>query len=197
AHRVAGVVGLMMCHVLGARGPSALRHAAHLGIAMQLTNICRDVVEDWERGRMYLPDDILSETGAPKLAAHLGGPLERSHGPALAGALRKLLALADQYYCSGDAGLPALPSRAAFAVRAARLVYADIGRNLARRDFDVFAGRAVVSQTRKLTLVARAAVEELGARCWAFLRRAKPRGLADVRPLPRPADPEGSFLLDD
>ena len=57
-YRVAGVVGLMMCHVLGVRdavGARALHHAAHLGIAMQLTNICRDVAEDWERNRLYIP----------------------------------------------------------------------------------------------------------------------------------------------
>jgi hypothetical protein len=111
--------------------------------------------------------------------------------------LRKLLALADKYYRSGDAGLRALPGRPAFAVRSARLVYAEIGRTLARRDFDVFAVRAVVSRPKKLALVARAAVEELGARGWAFLRRAKPAALAGVRPVPRHADPEGSFLLDD
>ncbi|HEY6551894.1 MAG TPA: phytoene/squalene synthase family protein, partial [Vicinamibacteria bacterium] len=49
-YRVAGTVGLMMCHVMGVADPRALRHAAHLGMAMQLTNISRDVMEDWGRG---------------------------------------------------------------------------------------------------------------------------------------------------
>ncbi len=50
-YRVAGTVGLMMCHVLGVKDDRALIHAAHLGMAMQLTNVCRDVIEDWERGQ--------------------------------------------------------------------------------------------------------------------------------------------------
>ena len=69
AYRVAGVVGLMMCHVMSLRGERALVHAAHLGIAMQLTNICRDVAEDWRRGRLYLPAELLARHGAKDLAA--------------------------------------------------------------------------------------------------------------------------------
>ena len=73
-YRVAGTVGLMMCHVLGLRHDRALPRAVHLGIAMQLTNICRDVAEDWQLGRLYLPADMLAEEGAPDLAGSLGGP---------------------------------------------------------------------------------------------------------------------------
>ncbi len=74
AYRVAGVVGLMACHVLGVRDDDALVPAAHLGIAMQLTNVCRDVAEDWQRGRLYLPDDLLARHGAGGLMALLDGP---------------------------------------------------------------------------------------------------------------------------
>ncbi|HEX7663167.1 MAG TPA: phytoene/squalene synthase family protein, partial [Polyangiaceae bacterium] len=59
AYRVAGVVGLLLCHVMGLRDPRALPRAAHLGIAMQLTNICRDVEEDLADGRSYLPIETL------------------------------------------------------------------------------------------------------------------------------------------
>ena len=73
--RVAGTVGLMMCHVLGVQEEVAVRHAAHLGMAMQLTNICRDVAEDWERGRLYIPDPLLDECGAAGLrAGHSAAP---------------------------------------------------------------------------------------------------------------------------
>ncbi|MFT3697943.1 MAG: phytoene/squalene synthase family protein [Kofleriaceae bacterium] len=98
--RVAGVVGLMMTHVFGIADDRALVNAAHLGIAMQLTNICRDVKEDRERGRVYVPP---GETTA------------------------SLLARADEYYRSGDRGIRDLPWRAGLAVRAARNIYSAIG----------------------------------------------------------------------
>ena len=62
-YRVAGVVGLMMCHVLGVRCDAALTNAAHLGMALQLTNISRDVLEDWQRGRVYVPRELLRAVG--------------------------------------------------------------------------------------------------------------------------------------
>jgi 15-cis-phytoene synthase len=136
--RVAGVVGLMMCHVMGVRDAKALRHAAHLGMAMQLTNICRDVREDWEQhGRLYLPEDVLVARG-PR------------------GAVAKLIEESERYYRSGDAGLPSLSFRCALAVCTARLVYAAIGRRLARRDYDVTRGRVVVPSLRKLYLLLKA-----------------------------------------
>jgi phytoene synthase len=156
-YRVAGVVGLMMCHVMGVADDRALQHATHLGIGMQITNICRDVVEDWERGRLYLPADMLARHGARDLAAHLGGPLPVSAAPALAATVGDLLAVAERYYRSGDRGLHHLPWRCAFAVRAARHIYSAIGVRLARRGHDVTAGRAVVPTWRKLSLVGSAA----------------------------------------
>jgi phytoene synthase len=147
-HRVAGVVGLMMCHVLGVSDPRALRRAAHLGIAMQLTNICRDVVEDWGRGRLYLPESWLTAAGAPGLRA--GGDISATTRVAMGRVVARLLREADRFYASGDRGLGALGLRAAFAVRAARLVYSAIGGRIARTGFDVFAGRAVVPRFQKL-----------------------------------------------
>ena len=132
-YRVAGTVGLMMCHVMGVRVPRALRHAAHLGIAMQLTNICRDVAEDAARGRVYLP-------------ASLGPPPQ---------AVRALLREADRYYASADAGICMLGWRCGLAVRTARQVYAAIGRRIAANGYDPQAGRAIVSGPRKLLLLLR------------------------------------------
>ncbi len=175
-YRVASTVGLMMCHVLGVRSPRALTYAAHLGIAMQLTNICRDVAEDWQRGRLYIPDEILAPLGAPGLDAELGRPLPDSARGALSHAVQHLLAIADRYYRSGDRGLLALPLRAAFAVRTARLVYAAIGRRLARQQYDVLAGRAVVPGWMKLWLTAKAAVltlAELPARLGRRFKRTR------------------------
>ena len=161
-YRVAGAVGLMMCHVMGIRDEGALVPAAHLGIAMQLTNICRDVAEDWQRGRLYLPADRLAVCGAPDLAAALGqGFPERARGP-VAAVVAGLLAEAERYYASGDAGLWALSPRCRVAVRAARLIYAEIGAEIARRGFDPLAGRAIVPRRRKLALAARASFAARG-----------------------------------
>jgi phytoene synthase len=160
-YRVAGTVGLMMAHLMNVRDPSALRRAADLGMAMQLTNICRDVAEDQQRGRTYLPDEFLCPGGGPTQA------------------VAELLRRAARFYTSGDRGLARLPMRCAVAIRAARLIYADIGRVLARRGFDVTAGRAVVSRRRKLWLLGWAALTTLPAILATPWRR-------DVRPDPLP-----------
>jgi phytoene synthase len=157
-YRVAGTVGLMMCHVMGVRGSEALTHAAHLGIAMQLTNIARDVREDWERGRLYLPDELLARSGFPALRRALGQPFPASAVPAVAKATATLLDRADAYYRSGDAGLAYLSPRCAFAVGTARRVYARIGDRVRAQGCDPLAGRAVVSRRGKLAAVARAAL---------------------------------------
>ena len=166
AHRVAGTVGLMMCHTLGVRHARALVHAAHLGIAMQLTNIARDVGEDWARGRLYLPDDLLARHGAAQLAVELDTPLPPSALPAVARALDELLELAGAYYRSADLGLRDLGTRCGFSVRVARLVYAEIGAVVRSRACDPLAARAVVSTPRKLWLLLRA----LAATVWSLPR---------------------------
>ncbi|MEO7037493.1 MAG: phytoene/squalene synthase family protein [Polyangiaceae bacterium] len=160
-HRVAGVVGLMMCHVLGVKNARALRNAAHLGIAMQLTNICRDVAEDWQLGRLYLPLGMLRKCGAGALTSLRVGPLPEATRASISTVTRQLLAQADRFYRSGDAGIPALPWRAAFAVRAARRIYAAIGARIGHPDYDAFTMRAVVPRAHKLALVAQAALATL------------------------------------
>jgi phytoene synthase len=154
AWRVAGVVGLMMAHVFGVSDDDAVVHAAHLGIAMQLTNVCRDVAEDWQRGRLYLPDALLAAHGASDLAGELPRAIPRAAHGAIAATRRELLELAARYYASGERGLSALPWRAAIAVRSASRVYAAIGDRIARSDHQVTAPRAVVSTGAKLALIA-------------------------------------------
>jgi 15-cis-phytoene synthase len=149
-YRVASTVGLMMCHVLGVSDAAALRPAAHLGLAMQLTNICRDVGEDWRRGRLYLPDELLRRHGAGGLAEQLGSPFPDAAASACRGAMIELLAMAGRYYASSDRGLEYLPFRCALGVNAARRIYAAIGDVLARQDWDPRAPRAVVSASQKL-----------------------------------------------
>jgi phytoene synthase len=151
--RVAGTVGLMMCRVMGVDDAVAPRHAADLGMAMQLTNICRDVAEDFGAGRIYLPAELLGP--------HADNALDAA---AVAPVVAALLARADDFYRSGDLGLPALSFRCAVAARTARLVYSDIGRVIARRGHDVTRGRAFVPLARKLWLAARALGAEIAAR---------------------------------
>lgn len=160
-HRVAGVVGLMMCHVLGVTDARALRHAAHLGMGMQLTNVVRDVREDWGRGRLYLPERLLAESGASALCPTPEGDLPGEVRRPMASVAERLLALAARFYASGERGLAALDARSAFAVRTAALVYAAIGREVGRRRYDVAAGRAVVPRWKKWLLCARAALASL------------------------------------
>ena len=162
AYRVAGTVGVMMAHVLGARGTEPLRRAAHLGMAMQLTNICRDVDEDWRNGRVYLPQELLGCAAVPPASLD---------PTAAAGAMVTLLARARAFYESGEGGLEALRFRCAGAIRAAALIYADIGRLIAARRHDIRRGRAVVSRGRKLWLVARAFVVEAALRTWRAVAR--------------------------
>ena len=185
-HRVAGVVGLMMCHVMGVEHDGAQVHAAHLGIALQLTNICRDVVEDWELGRLYLPASELRRAGAAELHTALGGPLPANAREPLSRCVQSLLTLADRFYRSGDRGLMALPYRSALAVRTARLVYSDIGGQLRRRGCDPLLGRAVVPTSRKLGLAALATLQSLRELPARFTRRT--RYLVPSRSLAFPAD---------
>lgn len=151
---VAGSVGAMMCHVLGVRREQALVHAVHLGMAMQLTNICRDVAEDWARGRLYVPAELL-----PGLAAPESWPPPPRTLQLLAHAVEQLLQHADTLYRSGDVGLADLEPRARLSVATARRVYSSIDARLRARGCDVSQGRAVVPLLGKLCCVVRAAVD--------------------------------------
>ena len=180
AHRVAGVVGLMMCHVMGVRDPRALEHAAHLGIAMQLTNIARDVLEDWQRGRLYLPDELLAAHGAAGLRERLmpqGGEFPEQFASAAAGATAHLLEYADEYYVSADRGMGDLSLRCSLAVRTARSVYSAIGDRVRAHGCNPLAGRAIVPTPTKLLLASQALYQTA---------RAAPRTW--LRPAPRTPD---------
>ena len=157
-HRVAGVVGLMMCHVFGLSRDAALLNAAHLGLAMQLTNICRDVREDWALGRLYLPRHMLRQAGAAELPDVVAGPFPSDLPTlrAMQSVTRELLREAEQYYLSAAQGLDALPFRAGWAVRAAAMLYREIGAVVSSHDHDPRAARAIVTLPRKLRLVAQA-----------------------------------------
>ncbi len=140
AYRVAGTVGLMMAGIVEVRERAALPHAVDLGVAMQLTNICRDVAEDAVLGRVYLPRTRLLAHGTTPEAI-----LDGTAPPmAVAAVVRDVLALAERYYASADAGMYAIPWRARLGILAASRLYRAIGRKLARNGGDALAGRTVL-----------------------------------------------------
>jgi 15-cis-phytoene synthase len=178
-YRAAGTVGLMMTHVFGIESAHALRHAAHLGMGMQLTNIARDIVEDWQRQRLYVPRQVLRKYGIESLADDPGGSLPPASVPGLTRCVAELVGRSQRYYASGAEGLGALAPRHAFAVRTAGLIYAEIGEELRHQNYDPTRGRAYVSSARKLWLLATAASATLTD--WM---RARPRAFVPQPSLP-------------
>jgi len=152
--RVAAAVGAMMCVLMGARAPDTLARACDLGVAMQLTNIARDVGEDARAGRIYLPLDWLAEAGVDA-GAFLADPRP---GPALGGVVARLLAFADDLYLRSEAGISALPMSCRAGIHAARLIYGAIGAEVARAGHDSVTRRARTTGRRKLGLIALAGV---------------------------------------
>ncbi|GAA5532102.1 phytoene/squalene synthase family protein [Deinococcus aluminii] len=150
--RVAGVVGHMIAPICGySGGERTLAHALRLGQAMQLTNILRDVGEDLERGRVYLPETLLREYGVSRALLEAG-----TVTPSYRALMRHLSALARAWYAEGRAGIPCLHGRARLAVQTAARSYEGILDDLARADFDNFRRRAHVSGPRKLLMLPQA-----------------------------------------
>jgi 15-cis-phytoene synthase len=153
AYRVAGTVGLMMCRVLDVTDPAAHSHAVDLGIAMQLTNICRDIAEDAHADRRYLPASLVGDLTPVDLIA----PSPEMQ-PLLRRSVQTLLRLAEGYYRSGEAGLPFLPQGARSSILVAGRVYRAIGTQLTQRDFAYWEGRARVSGLQKAGITAHALI---------------------------------------
>lgn len=152
AARVAGSVGAMMAVLMGARSRDMVARACDLGVAMQLTNIARDVGEDARAGRLYLPHVWLAEAGVDP-DAFLAAP---AFDPRLARVVERVLRMADQLYQRADEAIARLPASVRPAIFAARLLYAEIGHEVARNGYDSITRRAVTSAARKRALLARA-----------------------------------------
>jgi phytoene synthase len=149
AARVAGTVGILTAALMDVRDPARLARACDLGVAMQLTNIARDVGEDARAGRLYLPQAWLREEGLDP-EAWLAAP---AFSPAIARVTQRLLAAADRLYQRADSGIARLPAGCRPAILAARRLYAAIGHRLAATGLDSISGRAVVPLGRKLLLL--------------------------------------------
>jgi 15-cis-phytoene synthase len=142
AVRVAGTVGVMMSLLMEARSPQALARALDLGVAMQFSNIARDVEEDARRGRVYLPADWLQTMSAAQAAT-------------------RLVAIADDLYDKSNSGIALLPRGCRASIAAAQQLYAAIGHQAVRQNH---VGRAVVPGRRKLALVVKACLASLTVR---------------------------------
>ena len=147
-YRVAAVVGLMMTSVLGYKDERAFDYAKQLGIAMQLTNILRDVKEDKEMGRLYIPQtdlaqfsvteqDIFAEKMTPQLRALMKFQIER----------------ADQYYTEAIPGISLLKTESQYAIYAAAKIYRGILRKIEERDYNPFLSRVFVPSTQKIKIL--------------------------------------------
>ncbi len=179
--RVASAVGAMMCVLMRVRDRDALARACDLGVAMQLTNIARDVGEDAREGRLYLPREWLDEAGVDATAL-LAAPRMT---PELGAVIRRLLREADRLYLRAEAGIASLPADARPGIYAARFIYADIGRAVARNGHDPINRRARTGGALKLGRLGLSVLR-------AGMTLALPRSpVIHARPLP-----ETEFLVD-
>ncbi len=167
-YHVAGVVGIMMAFVMGVRDLPTLHRAVDLGIAFQLTNISRDVMEDAAAGRVYLPQTWLQEASIPLQPATWW-----QHTGALHTAVDRLLNEAEHYYASALHGIARLPLRCAWAVATARGVYREIGRKVQARGPAAWDSRVTIGARKKSALLLSAGLATLSAR-WPGRGRTPP-----------------------
>lgn len=158
--RVAASVGAMMTLAMGIRDPIALARACDLGLAMQLTNIARDVGEDARNGRLYLPRSWMREVGIDP-DRFLDDP---RHCERIGEVIARVLEEAQRLYLRSATGIATLPRPCRTAIGAALAIYRDIGREIAKANHDSIAQRAVTSRNRKIALA-------LAAVPWRFANR--------------------------
>jgi len=151
-YHVASTVGLIMCPILGLEDEAGKAHAIELGIAMQLTNISRDIGEDLGMGRVYIPAEELKKFGLSKADLE-SGEIDKS----FQNLMKFQISRARDYYDRSEAGIPLLATDGSqFTVWLMRTVYAEILSEIEKNDYDVLAKRASTSLRRKLVLAARA-----------------------------------------
>ena len=159
SYHVAGVVGVMMANIMGVRDEATLDRASDLGLAFQLTNIARDVIDDAQADRVFVPRDLLTKHGAPIEAASLA---KIENWPAAHKAASEQLDIAESYYESAKVGIKELPFRCAWAISAALSVYREIGERLREGGPEAWEGRVSASKGRKMALAAGAVGPAMG-----------------------------------
>lgn len=177
-HQVAGTVGLIVAPILGCRDATALPRAAELGIAMQLTNILRDVGEDAAMGRIYLPLDELERFGVDPDDIRAGMP-----GPGFEDLMRFQIERSRELYAHALTATPSLSPSGRFATLMAARLYAGILDQIEANNFDVFGQRAILSRTSK-------AKRSVGV-AWEFFTQLGPAGQRPDSSPTKPAMPGG------
>ena len=168
SYHVAGVVGVMMANIMGVRDAATLDRASDLGLAFQLTNIARDVIDDAKADRVFVPQDLLLGAGAPVDA---GEQLDCANWPALHKAACAQLDIAEKYYASAKVGIKELDFRCAWAISAALKVYREIGENLRKGGPQAWEGRVGASNGRKIALALGAVGPAMGRKSVAITER--------------------------
>jgi len=154
AARVAGCVGAMMTLIMRTSDRRAVARACDMGVAMQLTNISRDIGEDARMGRLYLPRRWFAQAGLDA-EEWLANPVQNEHITAMC---KRLLSYADVLYRRSDSGVALLPLSCRAGIRAARIIYSDIGRQISRQRYETVNKRAIVPRARKGYLLAKSLV---------------------------------------
>ncbi len=154
---VAGTVGLMMCTILKAKNvESSWKHAVDLGIAMQLTNICRDVYADAELGRRYLPGHTCGNISPEEILS-----VTNDNDRVIKLSIKKIICLAEDYYKSGLDGLKYLPWGTKMAIYSAAVIYRQIGRSILKTNCVNWRKRSYVNILRKIMLIINASFNVL------------------------------------
>lgn len=152
-YHVASVVGLIMSKIFGLSELSGVPRAVEMGLAMQMTNILRDVQEDYERGRIYLPTGEMQKKGATVELIEA----KRAHDPAWQAFMKQEVAIARDYYRSGETGLGYLANDGSrFTTKLMSRVYGGILGEIERAQYDVFSARRYVPTWRKVLIALRA-----------------------------------------
>ena len=149
AYKVAGTVGLMMCSVLKCNNFAAKKHAIDLGIAMQLTNIARDVLEDAQMGRRYIPGDWVNNMSPEEIVEASNNP-NSDESILIQDGIKRLLDMAEIFYRSGHHGLAYLPFRAHLSISVAAKVYRQIGVQINNSGLNWYDGRQSTSKLSKI-----------------------------------------------
>ncbi len=157
AYGVASTVGLMMCHIFGVHDKRALPFAVDLGVAMQMSNVARDILEDAERGRIYIPADL---TPGQVTCRGLLDADQIQRQRAYTGATR-LLGIADEYYASASMGYGYLPRAVRHAIKVAARLYQAIGDKIVANPQDYWQQRTVIPADQKCWLIADLFVQRL------------------------------------
>jgi phytoene synthase len=147
---VASTVGLMSMHIVGFAGDEAIPYAIKLGVALQMTNILRDVGDDWRAGRVYLPQDELAQFGLSEQDLAAGAVTERWRA-----FMRFQIDRTRRLYAESAPGIGLLHQDGRFAIAAAADLYRGILDAIEQADYDVFSHRAYVGTWGKLRMLPR------------------------------------------